>query len=70
MEPSAGATMPYWIHAKIDDSAFSVIVETAREAMAKLADLAESENTVVTTKDLFGQIIDTATLQAEADQIP
>jgi hypothetical protein len=62
--------MPYWIHAKIKDSAFSVIVETAKEAVAKLADLADTENMEVTAKDLLGKVIDMATLQAEADQTP
>ena len=45
-------------------------METAKEAMAKLADLADTENTEVTAKDLLGKVIDMATLQAEADQIP
>ena len=35
--------MAYWIHAKIKDSdgAFSVVVGTAKDALAKLAELAE-----------------------------
>jgi hypothetical protein len=33
------------IHAKVKDSAFSVVVETAQEALAKLAELSESEHT-------------------------
>jgi hypothetical protein len=28
--------MPYWIHAKIKDGAFSVVVETAKDALAEL----------------------------------
>ena len=36
--------MAYWIHAKIKDTdgAFSVVVGTAKDALAKLAELAES----------------------------
>jgi len=36
--------MAYWIHAKFKDSdgAFSVVVDTAKDALAKLAELAES----------------------------
>jgi hypothetical protein len=28
--------MPYWIRAKVKDGGFSVVVETAKEALAKL----------------------------------
>jgi hypothetical protein len=38
--------MPYWIHAKIKESAFSVIVETAKDALA-LAELTEAGFEVV-----------------------
>ena len=31
--------MPYWIHAKLKDGASSVGVETAKDALAKLAEL-------------------------------
>jgi hypothetical protein len=60
--------MPYWIHAKIKDSAFSVVVETAKDALAKLAELADFEHIEVSAKDLLGNVLDPATLQSEADQ--
>ena len=60
--------MPYWIHAKVKDSAFSVVVETANDALAKLAELAESEHVEVVAMDLLGNVIELTTLQSEADQ--
>jgi hypothetical protein len=62
--------MPYWIQAKVKDGAFSVVVETAKGALAKLAELAESEHTEVAAMDLSGTLIELATLQDEADQAP
>jgi hypothetical protein len=62
--------MPYWIQAKVKDGAFSVVVETAKDALAKLAELAESEHTEVAAMDLSGTLIELATLQDEADQAP
>jgi hypothetical protein len=62
--------MPYWIQAKVKDGAFSVVVETAKDALAKLAELAESEHTEVAAMDLSGTRIELATLQDEADQAP
>ena len=52
------------------DGAFSVVVETAKDALAKLAELAESEHTEVAAMDLSGTLIELATLQDEADQAP
>ena len=60
--------MPYLIQAKLKDGAFSVVVETAKDALAKLAELAETDRIEVATTDFSGTIIDLATLQAEADQ--
>jgi hypothetical protein len=60
--------MPYWIQAKVKDGAFSVVVKTAKDALAKLAELAESEHNEVAAMDLSG--IELATLQAEANQAP
>jgi hypothetical protein len=62
--------MPYWIHAKVKDGAFSVVVETAKDALAKLAELAETDRIEVAATDLSGAVIELATLQAEADQAP
>jgi hypothetical protein len=61
--------MAYWIHGRIKDSdgAFSVVVDTAKDA---LAELAESDQVEVAAMDLSGTIIELATLQAEANQAP
>ena len=60
--------MPYLIQAKLKDGGFSVVVETAKDALAKLAELAETDRIEVAATDLSGTVIDLATLQAEADQ--
>ena len=62
--------MPYWIHAKVKDSSFSVVVETAKDALSKLAELADSGHAEVVAKDLLGMVIDMATLRAETEQVP
>jgi hypothetical protein len=62
--------MPYWIHAKLKDGGFSVIVETAKDALAKVAELSETERAEVTALDMDGKAITTATLQSEANQPP
>jgi hypothetical protein len=62
--------MPYWIHAKVKDGGFSVVVETAKDALAKLAELAETDRIEVAATDFSGAVIELATLQAEADQAP
>ncbi len=46
----------------------SIVVETAKDALAKLAELTESGHTDVTAKDLLGAVIDPPTLQSEAGQ--
>ena len=60
--------MPYLIQAKLKDAGFSVVVETAKDALAKMAELAETDRIEVAATDLSGTVIDLATLQAEADQ--
>ena len=60
--------MPYWIQARVKDGGFSVVVETAKDALAKLAELAETDRIEVAATDFSGTVIDLATLQAEADQ--
>ena len=60
--------MPYLIQAKLKDGGFSVVVETAKDALVKLAELAETDRIEVAATDLSGTVIDLATLQAEADQ--
>ena len=60
--------MPYLIQAKLKDGGFSVVVKTAKDALVKLAELAETDRIEVAVTDLSGTVIDLATLQAEADQ--
>ena len=62
--------MPYGIHAKIKESAFSVVVETAKDALAKLAELTEAGHSEVAARDMSGAMIGLTTLQAEADKAP
>lgn len=59
--------MPYWIHAKIKEGAFSVVFETAKDALAKLAELSEAGHAEVEAKDMAGALIELATLQADAE---
>ena len=59
--------MPYRIYARFKDSAFSVIVETARDALAKIAELTELPDHVeVGAKDLSGAVVDITDLQTLA----
>ena len=46
------------------------LVDTAKDALAKLAELAESDQIEVAAMDLSGTIIELATLQAKANQAP
>jgi hypothetical protein len=63
-----GSPMPYWIYAKLKDGGFSVVVETAKDALAKVAELSETERAEVTALDMVGRVIELATLQSEADK--
>jgi hypothetical protein len=62
-----GSAMPYWINAKIKEGAFSVVVETAKDALAKLAELSEAGHSDVTAKDMAGTLIGLSTLQSDAE---
>jgi hypothetical protein len=63
--------MPYCIQAKIEEGAFSVVVETAKDALAKFAELTEVGHSEVTARDIMsGAIVGLASLQAEADDAP
>ena len=57
--------MHYVVHAKLN--AFSVVVETAAEALAKTAELVELGHADILVRDLLGNIIHRSTLEAEAD---
>ena len=59
--------MPYEVRAKAGESAFSVVVETAKQALAKvdeLIELAQVED--VSVRDWSGKIMDLGALEAEA----
>jgi hypothetical protein len=59
--------MPYCVRANIKASALIVVVSTAREALAKMAELIEIGLTEVRTLDVDGRVvIDNASLEAEA----
>jgi hypothetical protein len=62
--------MPCWIHVKIKESAFAVVVETAKDALAKLAELTEVGHSEIAARDMSGAMIGLTTLQAEADEVP
>jgi hypothetical protein len=52
--------MPYHVYTRSGAGALGVIVETAREALAKAAEFLEQEHREVTFKDLFGNVLDRA----------
>lgn len=60
--------MPYSIHAKIKEGGFSVVIETAKDGLAKLAELSEAGHSDVAAKDMSGATIGLTTLQAKANQ--
>jgi hypothetical protein len=47
--------------------AVGIIVETAREALAKVAEFVEDGNSDVVIKDLLGNVLDRATVAAQAE---
>jgi hypothetical protein len=57
--------VPSWIHAGVNSS--SVVVETAKNALSKLAELQTWGTRKVVAK-LLGQLIQAATVRAEAEQ--
>ena len=59
--------MPYQVHAKVNGSAFSVVVETAKDALAKLAELTDLGHAEVVVRDLLGKVIDPSILEMDAD---
>jgi hypothetical protein len=44
--------------------ASGVIVETAKDALAKIAELTDLGHTEIVVKDLLGEVVDRATLEA------
>lgn len=59
--------MPYHVYTKNGAGAFGVIVETAREALAKAARFAEDGHPEVVFKDLRGNIITHSAVNALAE---
>jgi hypothetical protein len=57
--------VPYEVRAKAGESAFSVVVETAKQALAKVDELLELAHDV-SVKDWAGKIMDLDALEAEA----
>lgn len=62
--------MPYRVHATSDNSTLAVIVETANNALTKMAELIEHGYSDVVTKDFDGQLVDHAQLETEASRTP
>jgi hypothetical protein len=57
----------YQVNAKVNGSAFSVVVETAKDALGKLAEPTDLGHAEVVAHDLFGKVIDPSILETEAD---
>ena len=62
--------MPYHVHTHFGAGTLSVIVETAREALAKAAEFFEDGYRDVIFKDLLGNVLDRAVVvtMAEIDE--
>jgi len=60
-------TMPYHVYTRSGPGAFGIIVETAREALLKAAEFAESGHPDVIIKDLLGTILDRTAVVALAE---
>jgi len=59
--------MPYHVYTRSGPSAFGVIVERARDAVAKAAQFAEEGHPDVLIKDLFGKVLSHAEVVALAE---
>lgn len=59
--------MPYHVYAHSGSGAIGIIVETAGEALAKMAELFEDGHSNVVFKDMLGNVVDHASLVALAD---
>ena len=59
--------MPYEVRAKAGEGAFSVVVETAKQALEKVDELFELAHVEdVSVRDWSGKIMDLGALEAEA----
>jgi hypothetical protein len=59
--------MPYHVFSKSGAGSFSVIVETAREAIAKAAQFVQEGHPEVVIKDLAGNVLSHPAVTALAD---
>jgi hypothetical protein len=59
--------VPYHVYAKSGAGSFSVIVETAREAIAKAAEFVEDGHAEAVIKDLAGNVLPHPSVSALAD---
>ena len=58
--------MPYHVRARSGTGAFGVVVESARDALAKASQLIEDGHESITFRDLAGNVIDQAAMNAFA----
>jgi hypothetical protein len=56
--------VPYRVQTKLKESTSGVIVETAKQALQKIAELTDLGHTEIVVKDLLGEVVDRATLEA------
>jgi hypothetical protein len=59
--------VPFHVYTRRGIGAVGIIVETAREALAKAAEFVEDGNPDVIIKDLLGNVLDSATVVAQAE---
>ena len=59
--------MPYHVYTRSGPGAFGIIVETAREALAKAAQFGDEGHPEVLIKDLLGNILAHAAIAALAE---
>ena len=62
--------MPYHVYTRSGAGALGVIVETAREAIAKAAEFLEEGHGEVIFKDLLGNVLDRAVVVTMAEIEP
>jgi hypothetical protein len=55
--------MPYQILATVKGSAYGIVVDTASDALEKIAELTELGHIDISVKDMLGQIVDKAALE-------
>jgi hypothetical protein len=56
--------VPYRVQTKLKESTSGVIVEPAKQALQKIAELTDLGHTEIVVKDLLGEVVDRATLEA------